>query len=544
MEENKQQPAIKKPLKKEVLDVDLKEPSALLEGYARREGLSPVFFAKVEVINKAIAEIGMGRYQYKLFVATGMGWFQDNLWLQAVAILMPAQANQTGWPSYPDIRLSTLALYVGLVVGSLFWGMTADVVGRRVAWNCTLVIAGIFGIAAGAAPNFASFGTFIAILGFGVGGNLPVDGALFLEFLPGRRQYLLTLLSAWWAFGQVVASLISWAFLARWSCSNPGLTKGSPGYVCDDTNNQGWRYSYYTLGVLMLFLAGVRAFVIPLDESPKFLMSIGQDHEAVAVIHRIAKANGKETKLSVADLHDAAVPYFSFEEAGRDQFNTRLSTYGLVRTATQRMDLDHIKALFATKRLAWSTSLIMFIYGALGLAYPLFNAFLGTYLTERQAEVGNQTIYSTYSTYTYQAACGVAGSIGAAALVQWSRGGRRFAMAFFTIMSGVFLFGLTTARSNDAIIVWTCMAATFENAFYGVLYGYAPEVFPTPSRATGDALAAGASRVTGLFAPIIAVYSAAAKTPNGPVYASAAIFIVTGLSMLGLPIETVGTTAL
>lgn len=35
--------------------------------------------------------------------------------------------------------------------------------------------------------------------------------------------------------------------------------------------------------------------------------------------------------------------------------------------------------------------------------------------------------------------------------------------------------------------------------------GYAPEVFPTPSRGTGDALAAAASRFTGIFAPVIAV---------------------------------------
>lgn len=51
------------------------------------------------------------------------------------------------------------------------------------------------------------------------------------------------------------------------------------------------------------------------------------------------------------------------------------------------------------------------------------------------------------------------------------------------------------------------MASFFENAMYGVLYGYAPEVFPTPHRGTGDAYAAAASRLTGLFAPIIAVYS-------------------------------------
>lgn len=49
-------------------------------------------------------------------------------------------------------------------------------------------------------------------------GNLPVDGALMLEFLPGSKQWILTLLSLWWAVGQVVASLISWVFLANYGC--------------------------------------------------------------------------------------------------------------------------------------------------------------------------------------------------------------------------------------------------------------------------------------------------------------------------------------
>lgn len=74
-------------------------------------------------------------------------------------------------------------------------------------------------------------------VGFGAGGNLPVDGALFLEFLPGRNQYLLTLLSLWWAVGQVAGSLISWAFLAKYGCSarerylyyhSPALTVENP----------------------------------------------------------------------------------------------------------------------------------------------------------------------------------------------------------------------------------------------------------------------------------------------------------------------------
>ncbi len=101
---------------------------------------------------------------------------------------------------------------------------------RKLAWNSTLVLSGIFGIAAGAAPNWIGFCSLIACIGFAAGGNLPVDGTMFLEFLPGSKQYLLTFLSIWWAVGQVVGSLISvspclycktdnqWAFLSKYGC--------------------------------------------------------------------------------------------------------------------------------------------------------------------------------------------------------------------------------------------------------------------------------------------------------------------------------------
>ncbi|KAJ7621376.1 MFS general substrate transporter [Roridomyces roridus] len=515
---------------------------------ARNEAIKPIFLAKMKVLNDAIADCGMGRYQYELFFSAGFGWFADNIWLQAIAIVMPAIANQHNFPDYSsNIRMATFALYVGLIIGSTFWGMSADVIGRRTAWNATLFLSGIFGVAAGASPNFLTLCALLACIGFGVGGNMPVDGALFLEFLPGSHQYMLTLLSLWWAVGQVVGSLISWIFLAKFSCDTSlvGVQVQPDGslYQCDNSNNNGWRYSYYTMGALMLVLAILRYFVFPMDESPKFLVSIGRDQEAVDVVHRIAKKNKTTSTLTVEDLRTAALPYLD-NDSVYSVPTTKFSTWELIRNSFEHLSGDNITGLFATPRLAWSTSLIIFIYGALGLAYPLFNAFLGSYLAARLTETGSTSIDATYSAYTYQAACGVAGSVVAAVMVQWSRTGRKFSMGFFTIMAGVFLFALTAAKTSVQVNALVSIASFWENAFYGVLYGYAPEVFPTPRRGTGDALASASSRVTGLFAPIIAVYSNAGKTPNGPVYASAGIFIFTGLTMFLLPIETVGTTAL
>lgn len=91
--------------------------------------------------------------------------------------------------------------------------------------------------------------------------------------------------------------------------------------------------------------------------------------------------------------------------------------------------------------------------------YPMFNAFLGTYLSSRQAELGNLSVDSVYSAYAYQSACGVVGSLLAALLVQWKRGGRKFAMALFTVLNGIVLFALTAARTSIQVNALTCLSS-------------------------------------------------------------------------------------
>ncbi len=42
----------------------------------------------------------------------------------------------------------TIAVYVGLFAGALFWGLSADIIGRRPAFNTSLIITGVFAIGA------------------------------------------------------------------------------------------------------------------------------------------------------------------------------------------------------------------------------------------------------------------------------------------------------------------------------------------------------------------------------------------------------------
>ena len=60
----------------------------------------------------------------------------------------------------------------------------------RISFNLTLFITGVFGIAAGGAPNFITLTALTAVFSVGVGGNLPVDSAVFLGVFLQIREPL------------------------------------------------------------------------------------------------------------------------------------------------------------------------------------------------------------------------------------------------------------------------------------------------------------------------------------------------------------------
>lgn len=108
-----------------------------------------------------------------------------------------------------------ISVYVGMLVGALFWGVSADIIGRKWAFNISLFICSASAIIAGGMPNWPSLSFFIAMVGFGGGGNLILDTTVFLEYLPGNKQWVLTFLAAWWGFGQAIAGFIAWGFMGR-----------------------------------------------------------------------------------------------------------------------------------------------------------------------------------------------------------------------------------------------------------------------------------------------------------------------------------------
>lgn len=127
--------------------------------------------------------------------------------MQAITIISPPIQKEF---AVNQIAFLTVAKYAGLVIGASVWPMTADFIGRRLAFNVTLLISAIGGLVGAGSPNFFTISLFCAVIGLGSGGNQPVDSAIFLEFTPATHQYLLTMQSGFWSLGQAVAALVAW----------------------------------------------------------------------------------------------------------------------------------------------------------------------------------------------------------------------------------------------------------------------------------------------------------------------------------------------
>ncbi|KAG2370196.1 major facilitator superfamily domain-containing protein [Suillus spraguei] len=484
--------------------------------------------------------IRFGRYQWQLFIITGLGWFTDNLWMYGLSIVL-AQVQQELNPV--RVEYAVLAASAGLIVGATTWGILADLIGRRLSFNITLFVTGLFGLAAGGAPNFVIFCSLAACMGFGVGGNLPVDGALYLEHIPQSHQWTLTLLSIWWAVGQLVASLIGWGFIANFSC-DPSIPSGQ----CSKSANMGWRYTLYTSGALTFLMFICRFFVFDVQESSKFLVAQGRDEEAMKVLEHIARRNGRHITLRLEDLQAV-----SGDTTSKPAPNLSTS----IRNALSGLSLSHVRPLFSSRRLAINTTLTIIIWGLIGIAFPLFNAYLPLYLSAQGAASGSSSVSETYRNFTIISILGIPGSLIACAVVDYTRGtgrwligGRKLTLAVSTMMTGLFLFLFTTSRTTAAVLGYSCASSLTQNAMYGVLYAYTPEVFPAPHRGTGDALCSALNRIGGFIAPLIKISttpasgSASAATANGPIFVSAALFMVAAIFAILLPIETAGKMAL
>jgi len=146
----------------------------------------------------------------KLLGIAGLGWMFDAMDVGILSFIIAAlkvdwglSPEQMGWIGSVNS--------IGMAVGALFFGLWADRIGRKNIFIITLLL---FSLASGVSAFTTTLFAFLVLrffVGMGLGGELPVASTLVSESVSAKeRGRVVVLLESFWAFGWLVAALISY----------------------------------------------------------------------------------------------------------------------------------------------------------------------------------------------------------------------------------------------------------------------------------------------------------------------------------------------
>ncbi len=426
-------------------------------------------------IEEAIDQIGVGRFQHRLLAICGAGWAADAMEVVIIAFVIPAVIRE--WSLTPaQAGLIGTAIFVGMLVGAWFWGTLTDYIGRKLGFQLTVLVDSVFGFLSALSPSVGWLMGLRAVTGFGVGGTLPVDYAIFSEYLPSRnRGRYLVLLESFWALGTIVAAGLAWLLVP-----NPAI---------------GWRGLLIVSAVPGLIIFFIRRYV---PESPRYLLLEGREEEARAVLMQVARENGVEVQIDRLEVPRRSV---------------KVTAGALWRSSFARITL-----------------MLWIAWFCISLGYYGTLTWLPNIFYQRGFE-----FVKTYQNTFILALAQVPGYFSAAFLVE--KWGRKPTLALYLALSGLFTYVFAVVNGLTPIVIAASLMSFFTLGAWGVLYAYTPELYPTEIRATGMGAASGMTRIAGAIAPtlgglLLPVSMVAALT----LYAAA--FVVGGLAVVALGRET------
>ncbi|KAI7859376.1 major facilitator superfamily domain-containing protein [Circinella umbellata] len=532
----------------------------------------------------------------------GLGWLADNMWLQTVIIILPRVQDHFGVSDNWIGSLSS-SLFTGMMFGALFWGAYSDSRGRKTPYTSTLTIATIIGLLSSFAFSFWSLCLTLFFLGFGVGGNMPTDGALYLEFLPKKYHYLLTFMSVFFSLGAVLASMLGYAILPYASCPEPTATDPTP--MCDvSAQNNGWRYMLAGAAITTLIMVLVRSFWLRLPETPKFLLSRDRRKETVMILQDIARINGQQVQIDSSDIphsmssmpssnqndeeemllnmeqrdgirsrrvsaemdlnyvDDPTVPMTqtSHSEDGHDHVDgehhhdtntttivtaTDTTSMRAMTTMSENIYDDTMEEKVSKWKLLFgpkwrrTTILVWCIWAFTATAFTMFNVFLPKYLETLGFQ--GEEIRTRKDVYWDYMIYSLAGVPGSvlASYMIETRLGRKGTMAISSFGSSFSLFLFSIISSRVTMLLSSSAVSFLATLLYAVIYGYTPEVFDTSVRGTAVGTSSGLSRVAGIVSPIVCGILFTIATAL-PLYVSIVGFGIVGICVVLLPYETRG----
>jgi MFS transporter, putative metabolite:H+ symporter len=430
-------------------------------------------------ISRRLEELPVIRFHYILLVTAGIGWMFDSMDTGIVSFVLPVLMKTWKLTSTQVGLISSIGL-AGMALGAILSGTFADYFGRKKVFASTLVIYSLATGLCGLSWDFNSLAIFRFLVGFGLGGQLPVAVTLVSEFSPAKnRGRFLVLLESFWAGGWLLAALISYLVIPRY----------------------GWQIAFF-IGALPALYAGYMWRVIP--ESPRYLERKGRYEEADAIVRRLEEAAGIKPKQEKMPATGTSSGKFPLAELFSRQYIRR-------------------------------TIFLWLLWFCIVYSYYGIFTWLPTLLA------ANLPLVKSFEFVLLITLAQIPGYFSAAYLVEAL--GRKITLASYLALCGVAAYFFGQATSTTEVLIWGSLMSFFNLGAWGIVYTYTPELYPTRARASGAGWAAGFGRLGGILAPTVVGWMKSGNMGSPAIFLMfTTVLLIGALNVAILGEETKGRT--
>lgn len=434
-------------------------------------------------VEGVLDRVGSNHVFKVLIISAWFGYLFDCFDNGILGYCMPLISKELSIDSVLKGYILAAALWGG-VLGQFLWGYLADKLGRKFAFQGTLLTFALFtGFTACAWSPISLLGARF-LTGMGLNGFVPVDLTMVSEFSPTRIRGRLTgsvsLLSS---VGMVLAVLSTLLLL-------PVV---------------GWR-SMFLIGVIPAVLVWVIRRKVP--ESPRWLVSTGKNQEAIASLKQLGASDEMiKQEMGIADS---------------DTSNKKES-----------VGMGNVFELFLPKNrkavfLGWILWLST-LFAYMSLAGWLPTIFIDVY---------KFSITKSLSYTLAAAVCGLLGRFLGIYLIE--KIGRRPSITYSLFLSGLCLIALIYSKNPTFLLIAAMTLYFFYDQASVCIMAYVPELFPTRIRLKGNAWCSATARICAAFAPILVGYLMNANHYHAIAWVFGASLIVPAIIMLIMGPETKG----
>ncbi|KAJ7387131.1 hypothetical protein OS493_004096 [Desmophyllum pertusum] len=395
-------------------------------------------------LSEAVEKIGFGRFQIKILLMVGFFTIADALEMMLLSILAPTIRCIWHLPSWKEALVTTV-VFLGMMVGSSFWGWLADNYGRKTCFLPPLLLDHCF-----------------AMFSWLWNWWCPQSTTLLAEFLPSSsRSYCILSLSFFWALG---------------SCFTVGIAMAVMPTL-------GWRW---LLGFLSLPLLCFILMSYWLPESCRYYLAAGEKEKAVRMLQRVAKANKSE--MPSGFLQDAG------ENGRQGRFKDLVSPE--YRKTTFLLWFIWLNLAFTYYGIVLMTTEMFQGIDEAGGSCEVGNN------TAKNPACGCQLLtFKDYTDMMWTTLAEFPAIIVTMLCIETLGRKKTMAIQFFFTAVCYFLLFMCSGRTMMTIFIFG-VRGFISGAFQG-FYVYTPEVYPTVVRALGLGCCSAVARIGAMVTPFV-----------------------------------------